>query len=926
MTNDPLQDAAKDRPNGFRTRFAIGLLALLVWLGVALPSTGRVPVSGGVSGVVLDPSGAPVPRARVILLTANDTEICSTLTDDGGLFRLERLDPATYVLAVQKAGFGEHRRSVVIRDAAGVTLDITLGIGPVSESVTVTALRGIAQDVQTSPQMVTVTGTEEMSRREMAVFTRALIGEPGVYVQQTSTSQGSPFIRGLTGQQVVVLVDGVRFNNATFRPGANQYTALLDPAFVDRVEIVRGPNGAQYGSDSLGGTINVLTSPLGGGRGGVGVDGGFALTLESADRSVAGSFRLAGGSLKWGVLMDATARRAQDLRTGGGIDSHSVATRLLGLPSAVLGDRLQDTAFTRYGIRSKLSIRPGANDAVTLQYIRGEQLGARRYDQLNGGLGNLVNRFDPQTLDLVTVRYNRIRLPWFDTLSAAGSFNGQRDDRTYQSVNNAKLGLRSPVSVEHNRTNAFGYQAQATRRLGAAHSLAVGGEIYDEYVTSLRTDFGYSQATGGFTDGTAVRARFPNGARYRTVGLYGQDCFPLFSDRLSATLAARYSRFSYRQSGKNNAIGSGGPLVPDYRTSFGDLTFNTGLAFSLSHDIVLTATVSRGFRAPNVNDLGSIGVSGMGFEVSPDEGVRLGASVAPLPGGQPTTLSQARPVRALEPERLLNYEAGVRLNRLHVNGSLADFDSEIASLIERQMIILPAGSVGQVIAGQSIIRQDPAGAVYTSLSNSPVFVRTNAGRVRLRGAEASLMVRLGSAFALTGNVSSITGVDPATGLPPGLENGLPPTHGMIGLRWEPPGRRYWVEGYSYFADAQRRLSGNDLEQARIGGIRTQQEVTNFFNNGAVARDLVQGGILLATGETLAQVLTRVLGPDLTARVPFVTRNPGYVTLNIRGGVRFSRRANLTLLVENLLDRNYRTMGSGVDAPGVNLLVRQAFEF
>jgi outer membrane receptor for ferrienterochelin and colicin len=428
-------------------------------LCVAAHAPGPGAGTGGVDGVVLDPSGAAVPQARVVLLTASDTEVRWTLTDDAGQFRLDRIDPATYVLAVQKTGFREYRRSVVVGDAAGMTLDITLGLGPVSESVTVTALRGIAMEVYTSPQVVTVTNAQEIGRRDAAVFSRALIGEAGVHVQQTSTNQGSAFIRGLTGQQVVALVDGVRFNNATFRPGANQYTALIDPALVDRVEIVRGPNGAQYGSDSLGGTINVLTSPLGVGRDRFGVDGGLTLTGASADQSAAGSARLAGGSSKWGFLLDATGRRAQDLRTGGGIDSHSVATRLLGLPSDVLGDRLQDTAFTQYGVRTKLAIHPRPNDVVTLQYLRGEQRGARRDDQLNGGLGNLVNRFDPQTLDLMTVRYNRVGLPWFDTLSASVSFNGQRDDRTYQSVNNAKLGLRSPVSTEHNRTNAFGYQA-----------------------------------------------------------------------------------------------------------------------------------------------------------------------------------------------------------------------------------------------------------------------------------------------------------------------------------------------------------------------------------------------------------------------------------------------------------------------------------
>ncbi len=77
------------------------------------PGGAGVPGIGHVSGVVFDPSGAAVPQARVVLLTASDTEVRWTMTDAAGRFRIEGLDTATYVLAVQKAGFGECRRSVV---------------------------------------------------------------------------------------------------------------------------------------------------------------------------------------------------------------------------------------------------------------------------------------------------------------------------------------------------------------------------------------------------------------------------------------------------------------------------------------------------------------------------------------------------------------------------------------------------------------------------------------------------------------------------------------------------------------------------------------------------------------------------------------------------------------------------------------------
>ncbi|MFN5363461.1 MAG: TonB-dependent receptor plug domain-containing protein, partial [Bacteroidota bacterium] len=82
---------------------------------------------------------------------------------------------------------------------------------------------------------------------------------PGVFIQKTSHGGGSPFVRGLTGNQNLILIDGIRLNNAIFRYGPNQYLTLLDPLSVERIEVVKGTGSVQYGSDALGGVINVIT-------------------------------------------------------------------------------------------------------------------------------------------------------------------------------------------------------------------------------------------------------------------------------------------------------------------------------------------------------------------------------------------------------------------------------------------------------------------------------------------------------------------------------------------------------------------------------------------------------------------------------------------------------------------------------------------
>lgn len=101
---------------------------------------------------------------------------------------------------------------------------------------------------------------EDLARRLPRSAPDALRFEPGVFVQQTAHSQGSAFIRGLTGQQTLLLFDGIRLNNSTFRQGPNQYFFTLDAKSIDSIQVVRGGASTRYGSDALGGVI--LTLPI----------------------------------------------------------------------------------------------------------------------------------------------------------------------------------------------------------------------------------------------------------------------------------------------------------------------------------------------------------------------------------------------------------------------------------------------------------------------------------------------------------------------------------------------------------------------------------------------------------------------------------------------------------------------------------------
>ncbi|MCU0367395.1 MAG: TonB-dependent receptor, partial [Cyclobacteriaceae bacterium] len=108
-----------------------------------------------------------------------------------------------------------------------------------NNAVVVTAQRSeqISFDVM---QSVTNLSQQEIANKQSRSTPEALMGEAGIWVQKTNHGSGSPIIRGLVGNQVLLMIDGIRMNNATYRYGPNQYLSTIDPGLVSSVETIRG--------------------------------------------------------------------------------------------------------------------------------------------------------------------------------------------------------------------------------------------------------------------------------------------------------------------------------------------------------------------------------------------------------------------------------------------------------------------------------------------------------------------------------------------------------------------------------------------------------------------------------------------------------------------------------------------------------------
>ena len=868
-------------------------LVLLLSLAQALPVL-------SLTGRVVDASGGALAGAVVVAACGDHRG--SAKTDDTGHYHVDHLPASRCRVTVSLDGFVTVQQSATLAGGIAPALDFHLAVRPFSSQVVVTPTRGATEDTAVVAQGAGIVDHVDLQARPYTIVTQALKEEAGVLAQQTTSSQGSPILRGFTGQRNLYLLDGVRYNTSAWRDGPSQYLAWLPAAGLDRIEIVRGPASTQYGSDALGGTIGVfaaspvLTAPARA-AGTAGVTFGAANQLRSSEISA--------GLMRTGVALrvDGTAGAASDLRTGDKVDSHSAVTRFLGLPSSAVGDKLENTGYSQSGIGATARLTAGEARSLLLSYRHAGQTGAHRYDQEMGGNGRYRSEFGPQTLDFGFARFESARQAGFDEVSATVSVNRQADGRLDQTRPGAR------VDEQYNTTTAIGYSAQATRTFAPRAKALFGGDVYDEYIGGART---LIEPNGSLV---AARPDIPDGTRYTSLGVFWQQDVEAIPGRLQFRGGLRYGHFHFR-SERNAAFG-----VPEESIRTADTTFNVSGVYSAAPSLNVTMSVSRGFRAANAFDFGAIGLSGgAGYEISPFRAVELGGLRGTTDGAAAVSTNQA--VGDLQPERLMAYEAGLRWHASRVSASLTVFDLEFHDAIERRTLVFTSDVVGQDLAGYPIIRQDTAGRAYVAGEARPIVTRVNVSHSRMRGFEAESRVRVTSALRVRGWASMATGTELETGAP---RRRMPPVLGGASVVWQPAAARWWVEGTVLAAADQTRLTDGDLGDARIGATRTAATIAAFFNGTATDRGFVRDARLVATGETLAQVQARVLG-GATGAVPLFTMTPGFVVLGARAGFPLGRFLEVTVIGENLNDRNYRLHGSGIDEPGFNLIARLRARF
>ena len=248
-TTIPQPVACNDFPlNSPIPAFVVGVLLL------ALTATAGTQHTGQLSGLVRDQTGAPLPGVTV---TVRGSRIWTVHTDASGAFMLRDLPPGDYAVNAGLAGFESATREVSLHPGATFSLSLTLSVA-ILEQVVVTAAKAGDADIQTTPMAVSAVSNDELARLSIRTIEQVVPLLPSVTFTQNS-GFGQLSIRGIGTNAVnaggdpssAMYIDGVYLA----RP-AMTFVDLLD---LDRVEVLRGPQGTLYGRNAVGGALNLVS-------------------------------------------------------------------------------------------------------------------------------------------------------------------------------------------------------------------------------------------------------------------------------------------------------------------------------------------------------------------------------------------------------------------------------------------------------------------------------------------------------------------------------------------------------------------------------------------------------------------------------------------------------------------------------------------
>jgi len=581
-----------------------------------------------------------------------------------------------------------------------------------------------ARERSQTPYSIEVLQQPAQQIQQARTTPEALAYVPGVFVQKTNHGGGSPFLRGLTGNQTLIMIDGIRFNNATFRFGPNQYPNLIDAFSIDRIEVLKGSGSVQYGSDAMGGVIHVLTKKQ---------DYTAKPTwhanatgrITTQDMEYTGRASAAYSSNHFMMQAGYTFRQFGDLVGG---DTTGVQR-----PS---GYDERD-----WDVKMAMQLSDKTELIVSSQQV--VQRNVPLYHRVK--LENFAYyRFSPQVMQVSYARLNwKPGKRLVNEASFTALYKYSKEGRQYNRNGNANF------YDELDKVNSVGATAEVYSSFNQWWTANSGIEWYSDKVRSSRIR----------TNGSSVfneRGLYPDAAVQDNFSAYSLHHFRW--RKWLAEAGLRYNHFINSLPGAITQL-PGQPKENAVKLTPASLVGNASLLYNINPKHIVYASFSNGYRAPGLDDMGTLGLVDFRYEV---------------------------PAYDLKPEKNSNIEFGYRFAGGRLQASATFFYMHINDLISR-------------------VRRGT-----DSIQGYPVYIKTNDQQAFVRGFEISAQYQITKQLRAQSYVAYQYGQNLTRSEP---MRRIPPMNGLSSLLYQ--ASKWYVAVEHQWAAAQQRLAQGDKDDNRI---------------------------------------------------------------------------------------------------------------
>lgn len=501
------------------------------------------------------------------------------------------------------------------------------------------------QKLNEVPNKITKMSKAEILRNNPQTSADLLNQTGTVFIQKSQLGGGSPMIRGFATNRILLVIDGVRMNNAIYRSGNLQNIISIDALSTQAAEVIFGPGSLIYGSDAIGGVMDfhTLEARLSNNKK-IQVGGSALARYSSANNENTLHADINIGGKKWALLSSVTYSKFRDLKMGkhGGQDSYlrpEYVERINGIDSIVQNSDPRVQRFSGYeqiNFLQKVRFKPTENLDLQYSFTYAGTGNAPRYDRLiqyrSGKLRFAEWNYGPMLWRMhnLQVLHSKKNLLYDGTrvTIAYQNYDESRIDRTRAS---------NTRNTQAEKVNAVSINADANKKLGKGELFYGAEYVYNKVGSSGSKTNITSNAV------TAAVSRYPDGSTWSTTGVYASykiNILPI----LTLTGGIRYSYNTLNASFDTSFI-----KFPYQKAALKDGAFtgNFGLVYRPDVTWQINGNISTGYRMPNVDDIGKL------FESAP------GNVTVPNPD--------------LKPEYAWNFEVGIIKNinqkfKLELNG------------------------------------------------------------------------------------------------------------------------------------------------------------------------------------------------------------------------------------------------------------------